>query len=258
MTYNAVHSGELDVGRLFQRTFGVLGRNILTLILLGIVFVGAPDALLQFASGGPRALGGFAGRPPTIDWPLYFGSFLLFFAGIGLYNIAVMRVAMDDAEGKRASPLDGLATIFRFLLPGMAAGALVTVGGILTYMLLIIPGVIFLLTYFVVLPVIVAEKASVFGSFRRSAELTRGRRGSIFGALFLMGLLTGVANIVLGFAIGLAVATVTTAPAVIAIATGLLAGVTTSVSAVFGAVVYQRLVELKSGGANAKLDQVFA
>ncbi len=258
MTYNAVHSGELDFGRVFQRTFGIVGRNILTLILLGIVFVGAPDALLQLASGGPRALGGFSGQPPVIDWPIYLGSFLLFFAGIGLYNIAAMRIAMDDAEGKRASPFVGLATIFRFLLPGLAAGALVTVGGIFTYMLLIIPGVIFLLTYFVVLPVIVAEKAGVFESFRRSAELTRGRRGAIFGALFLMSLITGVANIVLGFAIGLGVATVTTAPLALAIAAGLLSGATTSVSAVFGAVVYQRLVELKGGGANAKLDQVFA
>jgi hypothetical protein len=258
MTYDAVHSGELDVGRVLQRTFGVVGRNVPTLFVLGILFVGAPNVLAQLALGSSSTFGRLAGQTPAINWQMLLGSYVLLFAGTGLYNMAAVRVAVDDAGGKRASIIDGLVTVFQFLLPGLAAGALVLIGGVFTYLLLIIPGVIFLLTFVAVLPAIVAERASVFGAFRRSAELTRGRRGAIFGAVFLIGIIAGIGNLVLGGVVGLIVGATSRSPIVLATAIGLLTGVTTSVFATFYAVLYLRLVELKGGGAKQKLDQVFA
>ncbi|HEY3813236.1 MAG TPA: hypothetical protein VGL66_08405 [Caulobacteraceae bacterium] len=256
MTYDAVHSGELDIGRLFQRTFGMIGRNVVTLAVLGVVFVGAPDALLQFASSGLRSYAGASVQ--SVDWPLLLGAYLLYFCGIGLYNMASVRVAIDDAEGRRASIPDGLATMFRFLLPGLAAGAVLMVGAFATYLLFIIPGVIFLLTFFVVLPAIVAEKASVFGSFARSRELTRGRRGALFGAMFLLGIIVGIANFVVAFLAAMIARSINPSPQALYAAAGLATGLMSPIGAVFGAVVYQRLVELKEGRSKAKVADVFA
>ena len=173
MTYNAVHSGELDVGRVMQRTFGVVGRNIPTLFVLGILFVGAPDALLPTRAPDPpqgRSAVAPAG-PPTINWPLCFGSFLLLFCK----EHRPLQHGGGSRGGGRRRGQTGFdhrwssATIFRFLLPGLAAGVLVLNGGAASspIMLLIIPGVIFLLTYRR-RPAgrSSPRSASVFGSFR--------------------------------------------------------------------------------------------
>jgi hypothetical protein len=44
-------------------------------------------------------------------------------------------------------------------------------------------------------PIVMLENLDAIGSLRRSWELTRGRRGPIFGAQFLLGLLAGVVGV---------------------------------------------------------------
>jgi hypothetical protein len=52
-------------------------------------------------------------------------------------------------------------------------------------MLLLVPGVILLVMWWVFVPAIVIEGAGITGCFGRSRELTRGRRWSVFGLILI-------------------------------------------------------------------------
>ena len=61
MSLDAIGPGRLDIARVFQRTFEVLGRNFTTFFVLALILVGLPAVLtgmLQFRglteSGMPR------------------------------------------------------------------------------------------------------------------------------------------------------------------------------------------------------------
>lgn len=66
-------------------------------------------------------------------------------------------------------------------------------------LLCVIPGILFYTMYWVAVPVVMAERLSVFDSLGRSRALTKGHRMEIFGILFVFVLITFVLNFVVGF-----------------------------------------------------------
>jgi len=61
--------------------------------------------------------------------------------------------------------------------------------------LCIVPGIIIGVALELVFPLAILEKGSPADVLRRSAELTKGRRGEIFGALFVLWLLIGIISL---------------------------------------------------------------
>jgi len=61
----------------------------------------------------------------------------------------------------------------------------------------LVPGVLLALAWAVVAPVATLEPLGLVATLRRSAALTRGSRGAIFGIMLLYGLATVVFNLVL-------------------------------------------------------------
>ena len=49
MTEEFVERGKIDIGRVLQQTFGVIGRNLATFTLLGLILSGLPLAVVTFA-----------------------------------------------------------------------------------------------------------------------------------------------------------------------------------------------------------------
>jgi hypothetical protein len=103
-------------------------------------------------------------------------------------------------------------------------------------------------------PALVSERAGVFESLSRSAELTSGSRWRILGLLIIVTILLSM----VGGAFGM-VALVGTAenPGVLAAATAIAATVTAPVSAVMIASTYLELRNVKEGASTDSLAAIF-
>lgn len=90
-----------------------------------------------------------------------------------------------ELDGVRPSFRDCVARGFAQLLPalGVTLLSLLAIGAGLA--LLVVPGVILMLRWYVAVPVALLEKRGVMGSLRRSRELTEGRKGQLFVLFFV-------------------------------------------------------------------------
>jgi uncharacterized membrane protein len=93
---------------------------------------------------------------------------------------------VKELQGQRAGLGAILGTGFARMFPVLGVGlltALAICGGMI---LLIIPGIIAACALYVAMPASVIEKPGVMGALKRSAELTKGFRGQIFGVLVIL------------------------------------------------------------------------
>jgi hypothetical protein len=250
MTYDRVHTGDLDVGGIISGTFGSIGRNLPTVLCFALVSA-APQAVIQY--GIVRGQTGVLGDS---IWYVFLAGGLLSIVASMITNIAMIRIVIEDAQKRKASLGECLGTVARYALPGLAVEFLYTVGYLFSLMLLIIPGLIFMTAFRVVLPVLVAEKKGIFESFSRSARLTDGYRLAIFGTMFLLGIIVGVANLIPA---GVGIAITTSGNADLgAIVQGASAGAVQVITLASISVIYIRLVRLREGGEASRLAEVFA
>jgi hypothetical protein len=143
----------------------------------------------------------------------------------------------------------GLRRAWPLLVVGLAAGLAIWAG----MLLLVVPGVILALGLTVVIPVVVAEDVGVSAAFKRSFALTKGSRGTIFGALLLLVLAMWGASLVGNLAAALNSALG---------AVGLLLSVVvqiamTPLTTVLCAVAYHDLRVAKEGVDTSELAKVF-
>ncbi len=258
MTYDHVHRGDLDVGQMLSRTFTVSFRNIISCLVMGLVLQGLPTGLFQFFVSKVSTASFAPDETLRNTYYILAGcAYLAMLVGAMLFQLGVVRVVIDDAIGKKATLVDCLQTMFRFLLPGLAISVLYSIGLVLGFAALIVPGFLFMTAFYVVIPAMVAERRGVFESFSRAAKLTSGKRWAILGTAFLMGLIVAVAGFVLGLIGGL-IAAATGSTIVVAVVQGLISGATGVLSAVLVNVIYLRLVDLRGGGRVQELSDIFA
>lgn len=107
-----------------------------------------------------------------------------------LYTAAIIFALERLRRAERVSYVEAMSAAFRrwprLFVARMVAGVLVLLG----FVALVIPGVLLLVRYALLDPVVVLEDVSSWESRSRSAQLTRGRRWPIFGAglLFFLAL----------------------------------------------------------------------
>lgn len=186
-----VERGKFDIGRVISETVQVLGRNIVTFSILGVVLTGLPTAVVSFIQAGVMrtALGG-AGN----------GNFNFssgYFEGVGVAGLvtlitnavlqgALIYATVQDLNGTKASVGDSLATGLRNFLPLIAVTFLFALAFAFSFILLIVPAIMLACAWCVAAPSLVADRTGVFGAFGRSAELTRGHRWQVFGLFVLL------------------------------------------------------------------------
>ena len=162
--------GEFRVGGVVNRTWSVLSQNFPAFFAVTAV-ASLPDLVLE-NPGQNRAL-------------LVAGA-LVSTVMLSLSQATMVYGAFQQMSGKPVSLLESLrAGWHRFpAVIGLAicASVLMALGAAL----LIIPGVIVATMVFVATPVCVVERLGPFDSMERSAQLTKGQRGKIFGLLILL------------------------------------------------------------------------
>lgn len=179
---------QLDVGRVVQRTFLVLRRGAVPLLLSGLLTVG----MVALIFGGLRVSGVIAEQGDTATGAP--GENLL--SGLATCLVAgpAVRSTMAALRGRqerlgvlaKAGPRSFARVFGISFLAGLAI--------LLGLILLVVPGLILWARWVAAIPASVVEDRPVSRSMDRSAKLTKGQRGRIV-LLGVMGLLIAVAFI---------------------------------------------------------------
>ena len=169
-----------SVGRVFGRGFGVMGHNVLLVFGSALLLLGAPLTLLNQATLPQRTLwmskdpltGLLAGMLVTLPLALVLRA---------LVQACLVHAAVADGEGRRAGLGECLGVVIRRFVPLICVAILFALGDVVGVALLLVPGLLFTVTYAVVIPVVVAEPVGIFEAFGRASDLTRGARWKVLG-----------------------------------------------------------------------------
>ena len=179
-----------DIGRVLQRIFGSLGRNLVVFgspVLLVWIGFSLLQLVLRAGLGGYTAPVAGSPRPALAVLGLVSLLFLLF--EIAFTYALVVDGVVADINGKTASFADSLSAGLRSLLPVAAILLIVTIAILIGSMLLVIPGLILMVIWSVVVPAAVVERRGVFGAFSRSMELINGNGWPVFALLIIVRLI---------------------------------------------------------------------
>jgi MFS family permease len=168
-------AGEFRVGQVFSRTSAVLSRNFLTFFVVTLV-AGLPRLL--WADETNVATAGSFGR-------LFGGLFLSLVLGT-LAQAIVLYGAFQDMRGRPVNLGDCLRVGLNRFFAIIGLAICMSIGLMVGFLLLFVPGVILAVMWFVATPACVVERLGPLSSMGRSSELTKGHRWKIFGMILLV------------------------------------------------------------------------
>jgi len=188
---------------------------------------------------------------------LFAGNFLLGLVAIGvgviaatLYQGMVVSLVRDVQDGSRDSSVGQLIEeTWPVVLPLIGAGILAGIGIAIGLIVFIVPGLILLTIWSVIAPVIVVERSGAINAFGRSRALVKGNGWQVFGVIFVVFLISGIASFVLQ-AIGVGISDTFIMRALFSLIASTL---TAPIGALAASTIYFNLIALK-GAAPAESD----
>ncbi len=193
----------------FRRTYDVCrfdGGKLLGLALLLFALPTGVFGLLLSHAVASRAVAiqalatdGGALPPDAGVWVAVWSvaNVIVFLAGNLLANAAMLSVAYEGLQGRRASFASGIARALRVLPANTGLAIACALGICFASVLLVVPGLILWARWSVALPALVIERTGVMESLARSRDLTRGRRWTVLGFLVLVAAFNGALFLVL-------------------------------------------------------------
>lgn len=253
------HFGKLEIGKVFRQAFSALFSNMLAFLFIAILF-GMVPTLFAIALGGTSEIvngNEFASTSEIVRGVM---TFLVALICIAIIQGTVVYGTVRSIEGKRTPFRETVGRGLAMALPVVGISVLFAVGYVLSSLLLVIPGVIFYCTFFVVVAVAVTEHCGVMESFRRSRQLTKGNRWRILGLVLLWSLAIFPVMLVLmvvSFAV-VAVLPLSEASAIALSSLQALAdGITYVMMGCVSAAAYRELRLLHDGENTAEISAVF-
>jgi uncharacterized membrane protein len=247
------------IGRVFNNSFAVIGRNIGLYLGLALLFSGLPAIVLRLwtdsrisaiALGDPNA----AADPANMfshSWIAIVAGLLSFVFAL-LLQSALVRATIEDLNGKQPSFGDCIQIAIRYLLPTLGIGLLVAFGAGLASIALLVPGIILWLGWSVAVPVLIQERLGVFGSMSRSRVLTKGSRWALFGLFLILIIIAMVIQSVMAMVV------VFVGGIVAAVVAALVSTVVSMMVSVATAVSYVELRQVKEGTSVEELAEIFS
>jgi hypothetical protein len=231
-------------------TFTVIGRTIVVLANLAVLFVGIPAAI---------RIAGIALTPvsPVFAILTVIGA-VANVVGMLFAYASIFQLAMQDLHGQSVSTDTMIKVATAKFWPLLGLIILFGLGALVGTLLLIVPGIVLVLAWSVAMPALVLEDRSVFSAFTRSAELTRHKRWSIFLLYFLVTLVFVVVELVLFSLFGGFQGLLSPQPSMVAsVLSGLLSVITVPFAAVLTTSLFNQLRGKTGYGAEA-VAEVFA
>jgi hypothetical protein len=172
--------GEMSVGRVFSRGFGVIVDNPATVFGIAFLFGAIPSVVLSWVQQRLMAT--------TMDRYQAIGTIGVSFVTVlislfiqALVQGALVRATLAFARGERATMGECISASLGVVLPLLGLALLMGLGIGVGMMFLLVPGIILFVMWSVASPALVAERTGVFSAFGRSRYLTRGARWKVFG-----------------------------------------------------------------------------
>ena len=276
--------GDFRIGAVIGSSLALFRGHLTHFMALGtILFIPPLVITLAFADLASSALVGTGEDMSTAEAIAGLLYMVLWFAIAAAVTVsafdALLARAPDFGHSLRRGlarflPLVGL-TVFIILfitivmgIGAVAVGGIAAVGGtlgaVVAVVLAIALVVLFIWLYLrwsLAVPVVVIERGGVFASLRRSAELSRGHRGKLFGIILLMSVIAIAATIALSFVVVAAAGLSGLAPdavgALAAIVNYLVQVVVAILFALMVAVAYYELRRIKEGIGVSDIARVF-
>ncbi|MGA0601461.1 hypothetical protein ACO2Q3_12225 [Caulobacter sp. KR2-114] len=180
-----IEAATFEVGPTIRRAVNALTPHLPAFALVAVVCGGFPNALLGWIGLERSSIYSwiFNQPPPSdtiarlaIDLPAALVPQLVWFLATGW----MCGVLLDELKGEASGRSSDLRWLRR-TVPLCLLALLSATASSLGLLLLIVPGVIFGLASAVAVPALVSEGLGPLEALRRSFELTRGVRGTIFG-----------------------------------------------------------------------------
>jgi MFS family permease len=247
-----------DIGRVTQRTFEVIGRNIVPFGIMAVLLGGVPTVLLTWWQMATVTTGPI----PHAPVPVTLVSLVVKLALFGVLQASIVYGSIRDLEGRRPD-LGEMATAgLRAAVPAIGVGILFSFAIAFGTILFIVPGAMLASAWIAALPAAVVERTGIFAAFGRSAELTKGSRWRIFALLVVYFLILMLAGLVVGGLSGgllhpLRASLGGAGLASLLLTTLVLNVVYYLVATTLVAVIYQELRTIREGVAPADLAGVF-
>jgi hypothetical protein len=198
---------QFSIGRVIGDSFGVLARNIvsfgilaLLIGLIGLVFglLFLDTSQLEAMQGDPAQL---EAAMQNFNWWAFALTILLTIIVSTLTQAAIIYGTFQDLRGQKASIGDCIARGLSSILPVIIGSILLSLGIMIGSLLLIVPGIILALMWWVYVPSIVVEGKGIIEAFGRSRELTRGRRWHLLGLVIVLLILMFVVGFIAQFVV---------------------------------------------------------
>jgi hypothetical protein len=173
------HHMPFQLWRCLGRAVWVLGRNFVPFMALAILITAPPEIYDLTIGNGDLATRTTAGM--VADLVVWFVGYVF----VNLLSAALVFGTTQELRGRHA----GIGACVRrglpLIVPTLAASIVVAVITGFGLLLLVVPGLVFFLMYWLVIPVVVMERPGVRASLRRSAQLTKGVRWRLFGTILV-------------------------------------------------------------------------
>lgn len=190
------------VGRVLGRSFGVLGRHFIQFLIVSMIPI-APLAVVLGVAVVPMV--GVKNPDPATMTRLGFliiGAAAFWLLAYMFVQAVILYGTFQDMRGKPARPGEAIIKGFTRLLPIIGIAICTMLAVTAGFVLLIIPGIIFALMFYVSVPACVVERLGPIQSMKRSAALTKGHRWKVLGILLVVGLLSAIGAAVVAAVLG--------------------------------------------------------
>jgi hypothetical protein len=179
MTASTHPETQMRLGRILSRALAMLVRRLLFALLLAAVLLYAPALAMSIYFPTPHNIF-------SLDYAVWNGMYLVQTLVVCLFGAWAARALSSDVRTGKVSSQRALVDVLLWYVPVASTAILVSVGGIIGSWLLLVPGIIWGLAVTAALPAAINEKLGPVAALKRSFDLTRRRRGILFG----FGLLT--------------------------------------------------------------------
>jgi hypothetical protein len=178
-----------SVGSILGRAFSIWTKNIVAFTTLTAIAFSPIILYAIVALTGSFSVDDFT----TFTSVLGLGSFILSMLATGAITYGVF----EELRGRHASTGQCLAVGLSRLFPIIGTGLLAVLCVMGGMILFIVPGIILMCMLWLAVPVCVVEQTGGIAALKRSRELTYGCKGTIFGVIFVLGLINFGVGLVL-------------------------------------------------------------
>ena len=206
-----------DFGQVFNDTFTFFKANLKPLLralfvicgvflLIGAISSSATylnmSSVLSFSPGESSLYGGRYTSSYFVS--MFTMIFILMITQVLIHLVTLCYIAVyHENKGRQASVTEAWIFLKYYFWRVLGASILLGILTVIGFFCCIIPGVYFAVVFSLVPSIIVMENASFSDAFSKSFRLIRGKWWFVFGVLFVISFIVGIANSIPSAALGM-------------------------------------------------------